>query len=207
MKKLTLLILAILLSGCIHIHINEDVPVEPVPVDEPTGEPEPAAVTEYTYTLDNGWVVEDCELKNAFETYKLQGDKLKLSLKGTEQEPPYCQGPCIVYDEVTVNDKDLKQFSGMELKINSGYGRLTLYNLNDELYLLNFNNAAQFNADQGVVVDSDGKVISEYSGASLSMNEYYQNQFALDYYDPDNPSASTFEIYTAKGRELSVEVQ
>ena len=202
MKKIIIMLL-IALSLCACSDKKEEPPVENNPVP-PQTQPVPSSnepdEKEYTYQLEKQWIVYDFELLHAKQTYEIK-DGLILKLVGKNGSAPYCQNdPCILYDEVMINDKDIALLENMELKINSDYGTLTMYNLNDELYLLNFNFAAMNNSCTGIVFSDDGELIMTYEESDLSMNEIYQNQFALSHTNTDG--SSTFDIYTAEGKTL-----
>jgi hypothetical protein len=202
MKKIIIMLL-IAISLCACSDKKEEPPVENNPVP-PQTQPVPSSnepdEKEYTYQLEKQWIVYDFELLHAKQTYEIK-DGLILKLVGKNGSAPYCQNdPCILYDEVMVNDKDIALLENMELKINSDYGTLTMYNLNDELYLLNFNFAAMNNSCTGIVFSDDGELIMTYEESDLSMNEIYQNQFALSHTNTDG--SSTFDIYTAEGKTL-----
>ncbi len=202
MKRIIIMLL-IALSLCACSGKKEEPPVENNPAP-PQSEPVPAGnepdEKEYTYQLEKQWIVYDFELLHAKQTYEIK-DGLSLKLIGKNGSAPYCKNdPCILYDEVMVNDKDIALLENMELKINSDYGTLTMYNLNDELYLLNFNFAAMNNSCTGIVFSDDGELIMTYEESDLSMNEIYQNQFALSHTNTDG--SSTFDIYTAEGKTL-----
>ena len=202
MKKIIIMLL-IALSLCACSDKKEEPPVENNPVP-PQTQPVPSNnepdEKEYTYQLEKQWIAYDFELLHAKQTYEIK-DGLSLKLIGKNGSAPYCKNdPCILYDEVMVNDKDIALLENMELKINSDYGTLTMYNLNDELYLLNFNFAAMNNSCTGIVFSDDGELIMTYEESDLSMNEIYQNQFALSHTNTDG--SSTFDIYTAEGKTL-----
>ena len=202
MKKIIIMLL-IALSLCACSDKKEEPPVENNPVP-PQTQPVPSNnepdEKEYTYQLEKQWIVYDFELLHAKQTYEIK-DGLILKLAGKNGSAPYCQNdPCILYDEVMINDKDIALLENMELKINSDYGTLTMYNLNDELYLLNFNFAAMNNSCTGIVFSDNGELIMAYEESDLSMNEIYQNQFALSHTNTDG--SSTFDIYTAEGKTL-----
>jgi len=202
MKRIIIMLL-IALSLCACSGKKEEPTVENNPVP-PQSEPVPSNnepdEKEYTYQLEKQWIVYDFELLHAKQTYEIK-DGLSLKLIGKNGSAPYCKNdPCILYDEVMVNDKDIALLENMELKINSDYGTLTMYNLNDELYLLNFNFAAMNNSCTGIVFSDNGELIMTYEESDLSMNEIYQNQFALSHTNTDG--SSTFDIYTAEGKTL-----
>ena len=202
MKRIIIMLL-IALSLCACSGKKEEPTVENNPVP-PQSEPVPSNnepdEKEYIYQLEKQWIAYDFELLHTKQTYEIK-DGLILKLVGKNGSAPYCQNdPCILYDEVMVNDKDIALLENMELKINSDYGTLTMYNLNDELYLLNFNFAAMNNSCTGIVFSDDGELIMTYEESDLSMNEIYQNQFALSHTNTDG--SSTFDIYTAEGKTL-----
>ena len=207
MKKILLIMLLVMLCACT---ANKTEEPEPTP-DPPTVDPTPTEPTqqdekEYVYQLDKNWIAYDFTLKHAKQTYEIK-DGLILKLEGKEKEEAYCQnGSCLVYDIVTLNDRDIEVLENLDLNINADYGFLNLYNLNDELFILNFNYVAQFNSCAGIVFDKDGNTIMTYKDCDLTMNEYYQNQFGLSYTNPNNFTEARFEIYTANGTELSMEV-
>ena len=210
MKKIIILLMILLLCGCT---ANKPEPVEPEPQPQPPAtEPVPAQNEpdpedkEYVYQLDKDWIVYDFTLKHPNQTYQIK-DNLILKLEGEEEEAPYCKdGRCLIYDDVELNDRDIEVLENLDVQINEDYGFLNLYNLNDELFILNFNFAAQFNSSAGVIFDKDGNIVKSYKDCDLSMNEIYQNQFGLSYTDPNNMTETRFEVYTANGTELSMEV-
>ena len=202
MKKF-IIILLIALTLCACSGKKEEPPVEnpPVPTDNPTPPENTPDEKEYVYQVEKQWIVYDFELIHPKQTYEIK-DGLTLKLVGKEGTAAYCQNdPCVLYDEVMINDKDIALFENRELKINSDYGTLTMYNLNDELFVLNFNFAAMYNSCDGIVFSSDGELIMTYENCDLSMNEIYQNQFALSHTNTDG--SSTFDIYTAEGKTLT----
>ena len=181
----------------------EPTTVEPVPTTQSNPEPQEK---EYVYQLDKGWIAYDFTLKHPKQTYEIK-DGLTLKLEGEEKEAQYCKdGKCLIYDDVTLNDRDIEVLENLDVQINEDYGFLNLYNLNDELFILNFNFAAQFNSSAGIIFDKDGNIVKTYKDCDLSMNEIFQNQFGLSYTDPNNMTESRFEVYTANGSELSMEV-
>lgn len=202
MKKF-IIILLIALTLCACSGKKEEPPVEnpPVPTDNPTPPENTPDEKEYVYQVEKQWIVYDFELIHPKQTYEIK-DGLTLKLVGKEDTAAYCQNnPCVLYEEVMINDKDIALFENRELKINSDYGTLTMYNLNDELFVLNFNFAAMYNSCDGIVFSSDGELIMTYENCDLSMNEIYQNQFALSHTNTDG--SSTFDIYTAEGKTLT----
>ena len=209
MKKLLLIMIMLLLCACAKNTPAEPEPTptepEPAPVEPAPAEPEPDE-KEYVYQMEKEWVAYDFTLKHAKQTYQIK-DGLTLKLEGKEKEELYCQdGKCLVYDIVTINDRDIEVLENVEPNINEDYGYLNLYNLNDELYILNFFFAAQYNSCAGLVFDSKGNIVMTYKDCDLTMNEVYQNQFGLTYTNPNDWSDSRFEVYTANGSELSMEV-
>ena len=202
MKKLfTILCVVLLLSACTGKKEEPPVDDNPIPVDN---NPVPADTTadekEYTYQVEKNWVAYYFELLHEKQTYEIK-DGLTLKLRGKQGKADYCQNdPCIIYDEVMINDKDIALLENMNVKINSDYGTLSMYNLNDELYLLNFNFAAMYNSCIGIVFSEDGELIMTYEDSDLTMNEIYQNQFGLTHTNADG--SSTFDIYSAEGKTL-----
>ena len=201
MKKI-IVVLMILLVLCGCSGKKEEPPVDnpPVPTDEPAPTDTPVDDKEYVYQVEKQFIVYDFEFLHLKQTYEIK-DGLKLKFVGKEGQADYCKNnPCTLYGEVTLNDKDIALFENMPIKINSDYGTLTLYNLNDELYLLNFNFAAMYNSCCGIVFSEDGELIMTYEDSDLSMNEIYQNQFALSHTGANGDS--TFDIYEAEGKTL-----
>ena len=130
--------------------------------EDPIDNPDPIEQKEYLYQLEKNWIAYDFELLHNKQTYEIK-DGLTLKLVGKEGKANYCQNdPCILYEEVMINDKDIALLENQRIKINSDYGTLTLYNLNDELYLLNFNYAAMYNSCLGIVFSEDGDLIFTY---------------------------------------------
>ncbi len=200
MKKIIVLLMVLLaLCGC--TGKKEEPPADNPPVVTDNPAPiDPGEDKEYVYQVEKQFIVYEFELLHPKQTYEIK-DGLKLSLVGQSKEAPYCQNnPCILYEEVTINGKDIALFENMDLKINSDYGTLTMYNLNDELYLLNFNFAAMYNSCSGIVFSEDGELIMTYDNCDLSMNEIYQNQFGLSHTNENG--SSTFDIYEAEGKTL-----
>ena len=211
MKKLLMILMVLLLCACTSNKPAEDephsLPVPPASDPEPDVNNEPTPEEkEYVYQMEKGWIAYDFTLNHARQTYLITDD-LTLKLEGKESEEQYCQdGKCLVYDIVTINDRDIEVLENLSVKINSDYGYMNMYNLNDELFLINFNYAAQFNSCAGVVIDKAGNIIKTYKDADLSMNEIYQNMFALSITNPNDITQSRFEVYTANGTELTMEV-
>lgn len=202
MKKI-IVVLMVLLALCACTGKKEEPPVDnpPAPADNPAPTV-PVEEKEYVYQIEKQFIVYDFELLHLKQTYEIK-DGLKLSLAGQKKEARYCQNnPCILYEEVTINDKDIALFENMDIKINSDYGTLTMYNLNDELYLLNFNYAAMYNGCCGIVFSEDGELIMTYEDCDLSMNEIYQNQFGLSHTDENGKT--NFDVYEANGKTLKV---
>ena len=201
MKKVIILLL-ILLTLCACSGKKDDVPVnnDPVPTDNDPKPTDDVDEKEYIYQLEKEWIVYDFDLLHTRQTYEIKNG-LTLKLSGKQGQADYCQNdPCVLYDEIMVNGKDIALLENMDVKINSDYGSLTLYNLNDELYLLNFNFAAMYNSCCGIVFSEDGDLIFTYENCDLSMNEIYQNQFGLSHTNSDG--SSTFDIYSAEGKTL-----
>lgn len=197
MKKLfVILTIVLLLCGCTDKKEgNTPVDPEPVPVNDPPQE------KEYIYQLEKEWIVYEFDLLHTKQTYEIKNG-LTFKLSGVQETARYCQNdPCILYKEVMINEKDLALFENMSVLINSDYGTLTMYNLNDELYLLNFNFAAMYNSCSGIVFSEDGDLIMTYENSDLTMNEIYQNQFGITHTNDDG--SSTFDIYTAEGKQLT----
>ncbi len=201
MKKIIIILMLILLSAC-----SGNKPDNPdhVPT-EPVIKPEPVEVKEYIYELEPDFIAYEFSFKNERQTYEIT-DNLTLKFEGEEKEVPYCQdGKCLVYPSVKLNDKPLDILQSSDLYINEQYGSLILYKLNDYVYLLNFNYAAQFNSNKGIVFNSDGTILEEYTDRDLTMNELYQNQFLLSHTDPEDPSKTTYVAYTAEGKNITSE--
>ena len=163
-------------------------------------EPEPI-ISEKVYILPDDWIVYDFDFVDKTATYQLK-DGLYLTFVGQEKEEPYCQdSTCIIYDNITVNDKHLVPVENMSVKVNQDYGSLHLYNLNSELYLLAFDPAAQYSLYYCVVFDDEGNLIKDLGLKSLTMNTEYQNTFLLAQLDETGNEIST-KIYTANGKVL-----
>ena len=163
--------------------------------------PEPVTITEKVYILPNDWIVYDFDFVDEAATYQLK-DGLYLTFIGQEKEEPYCQSStCIVYDNITANDKHLVPVENMSVKVNQDYGSLHLYNLNNELYLLAFDPAAQYSLYYCIVFDDEGNVIKDLGLKSLTMNTEYQNTFLIAELDETGNEIST-KIYTANGKIL-----
>ena len=204
MKKIIIMLLIALTLCACSGKKEEEPPVDntPVPTDN---QPVPTDNTpdekEYTYQLEKKWVAYDFELLHLKQSYEIK-DGLTLKLSGKEGQADYCQNnPCIIYDEVMINDKDIALLENMNIKINSDYGTLTMYNLNDELFILNFNFAALYNSCCGIVFSDEGELIMTYEDCDLTMNEVNQNQFGLTH--TGSNGNSTFDIYTAEGKTLT----
>ena len=202
-KLLTLFAILLLLTAC-GGKKEDEIPVDnnPQPVDTHPAPTDPVPEEkEYIYQLEKEWIVYEFELLHPKQAYEIKNG-LTLKLVGKKDSAKYCQNdPCVLYNEVMVNDKDIALLENLDILINSDYGTLTMYNLNDQLYLLNFNFAAMYNSCAGIVFSEDGDLIMTYENSDLSMNEIYQNQFALSHTHDDG--SSTFDIYTAEGKELS----
>lgn len=196
MKKIVIIILMFFVLVSCTNNKQED----PIDNPEPINEPEPIEEKEYIYQLEKNWIVYNFELLHNKQTYEIK-DGLTFKLVGKQGKADYCQNdPCILYEEVMINDKDIALLENQRIKINSDYGTLTLYNLNDELYLLNFNYAAMYNSSLGIVFTEDGDLVFTYEEMDLTMNEVYQNQFGLSHTYPDG--TSTFDAYTVQGKTL-----
>ena len=202
MKKILILFLLTLMLCACSGKKEEDIPgnSDPAPTDNPAPADDVPEEKEYVYQLEKEWIVYDFDLLHTRQTYEIK-DGLTLKLSGREGQADYCQNdPCVLYEEIMINGRDIALLENMDIKINSDYGRLTLYNLNDELYLLNFNYAAMYNSCSGIVFSEDGDLIFTYENYDLSMNEIYQNQFGLSHTNSDG--SSTFDVYTAEGKTL-----
>ena len=202
MKKIMILLMVLLLCGC---GGKKEEPVTPEPEPEPAPEPAPApepepSEVEYVTKLDDKFVAYMFKFEHENETFVVDDD-LSITFSGGEKKTDYCNGACTVYDSVKVNGKEIEFMEKMDVQINSKYGVLSLYNLNDELYLLHWDFFGEFNSGKGVVFDRDGNVVKDYT-ANLTMNTIYQNQFGLDIYDPDVKDQYIFQTYEAVGKEL-----
>lgn len=199
MKKMIIILLALTLCSC-----KAKEPAVPTDNPQPVPIENSPIVIEHIYEPQKDWIVWEIDLQYDNQTYNITPN-LQLTLNGTKQDPPYCQNGCLVYDSITLNGKDITLLERQEVKVNEDYGTLNLYNLNDELFLLNFNYAAQINSCAGVVFNAKGEIIKEYENCDLTMNTIYQNQFALSFYDPET-NESQVETYEAKDGELLMEI-
>lgn len=208
MKKLLMIILMVMcICACTPketIDTNDPEPAtDPAPQNDPEPQPEPVIVKETVYVLNNGWVTYDFDFRDELASYQLK-DGLVLRFKGETRSEPYCQdGECIVYDEVMANDTHLELYETMDLKLNEDYGRLYLYNLNDQLYLLAFDPAAQYSSYRCIVFRDTGEVVETFEGVALTMNTEYQNQFMIDYLGEAGTITKT-QICTAEGPNLKI---
>ncbi|MBO4359233.1 MAG: hypothetical protein J5796_05485 [Erysipelotrichaceae bacterium] len=198
MKKLLILFILLCLFGCTG---KQEPTIEPEPVPEPTPEPEPPVIHENKLVLPEGWIVHEFDLEGDVESFVLK-EGVTLTFSGKEMEEPYCQDDkCLVYDTVTVNGKHLSYYEDMQVKVNVDYGRLYMYNLNDQLYLLAFDPIAQYTIYNCVVFDDEGNVVKELPEIGLTMNTEYQNMFLASKYDETGTEISA-KIYTAVDKTL-----
>lgn len=171
---------------------------------EPTVEPqplEPTVIKEKEYIFSDGWVAQDFRFEDQLVSCQLKNGTV-IKFKGIEKQERYCnEDGCIIYNDITLNDKHITFLENMSVKVNNQYGRLYIYNLNDKLYLFAFDYAAQYGQYDCVVIDDKGNEVKSFESVYLTMNTEYCNMFLIDYLT-NAGEISHSEIYTATDYNL-----
>lgn len=145
------------------------------------------------------------------ETIIPLNENLELSINSSLKEADYCDGECLVAEDIKINDTHLTLLEEMNVKINSQYGTTYLTNI-DDIYILSFDPAAQYAGIRAVVFDSKGNILKEFDNIGLDLNVISDKHFTV-YYPcntdencnfMENPFSS-LSHYTVEGSTLTEE--
>ena len=154
---------------------KEEVIVEPVPV-----------VTEKVYVLDD-FIAYDFKFEEDVQTYELKSG-LKLKFEGSS------------YNMVSANGKNISLYQG---RINNK-GNMHMYNLNDELYLIAYDDKGDYKEHQCVVLNNSGDIVQEFENVGITMNTEDQSQFLVTYYKNDGSEDYSL-LCKANGKVLEIQ--
>ena len=174
MKKIIVLFIILLLFACTK---KEEVIVEPVPV-----------VTEKVYVLDD-FIAYDFKFEEDVQTYELKSG-LKLKFEGSGG----------FYNTVSANDKNISLYQS---RVNKT-GKMYMYNLNDELYLIAYDEKGDYKEYQCVVLNNSGDVVQEFENVGITMNTEDQSQFLVTYYKTDGSEDYSL-LCKANGKVLEIQ--
>lgn len=162
MKKIICFVLSMTLLAC----ASNETTVEVQKVEETKKEPsETIMIGTYPYRL---------EPKKDYVLVQLE-DGLSIQLYGQEnQEPPYCNEPCTVYDDVRIvlDDKEnhASILEDMNVLINSVYGKLMLERLQD-VYVLSFDPIAQLTQQTGIIFNKKGEILESFKDVEVTLDD------------------------------------
>ena len=182
MKKLIILLLLLTLFGCTK---KEEKPAEPTAQTQPVEEPAPVVVSEKVYVLDD-FVVYDFKFEDDVQIYQLKNG-IELRFEGSKGS----------YDTVSANGKNISLYQGI---VNSK-GKMYMYNLNNELYLIAYDEKGQYKEYQCVVINGAGDVVQQFENVGVTMNTEDQSQFLVTYYKADGSEDYTL-LCKANGKIL-----
>ena len=182
MKKLIILFLLVTLFACAK---KVETPAEPTAQPQPVEEPAPVVVSEKVYVLDD-FVVYDFKFEDDVQIYQLKNG-IELRFEGSKGS----------YDTVSANGKNISLYQSI---VNSK-GKMYMYNLNNELYLIAYDEKGQYKEYQCVVINSAGDVVQQFENVGVTMNTEDQSQFLVTYYKADGSEDYTL-LCKANGKVL-----
>lgn len=85
----------------------------------------------------------------------------------------------------------------MSIKVNNQYGKLYLYNLNNQLYLFAYDYLGYPKAFDCIVYNDAADTINQWQSVGLMMNTEDRTSFLIDYFNDAGECTST-DVYAAQ---------